>query len=354
MEDGAHKQPSAAALAIVREAARETRLPEEFGGVAVTDFDVPSLVLLGTLHRHYSRDGVVRLAPRPIQPDWPLLAKQADDVVLDDLTSVQALAALLDAIGDAVAVRALIILRQGLAAVAREIQRREVAGARLSDLYRALTEIPSESLPREVARKFFLPPRAMRIGIGWTEENLETATAEAMLYAVEALRAGPLAISYARLDAGSPFRKFLGRVAGWDDVAWQFLAEDIETEHRELPDAVRLANVPQDAGRIIDATLHREGRRPALILRRAADITDVTVGKSRTPAEELEYRARVARQAALDARFDTIVARYPPAVRRAAAMWFREGATDEEAARVGKVRLRTWQRRKQEITKKLR
>jgi hypothetical protein len=145
---------------------------------------------------------------------------------------------------------------------------------------------------------------------------LKVAHELAMACAVEAIQAGPLVLSYPRLDAGSPFRALLGAVPGWDDIAWQFLFEDVDTEHQAATEAVRLANVPRDAGRIIDATLQRERRRP-LILRRVADIVEAEMSEARTPAEEIEYRASLARQADRERRLDAIIARCRPGVRRA-------------------------------------
>ena len=180
------------------------------------------------------------------------------------------------------------------------------------------------------------------------------AVGAAFALLIETLRAaGPS--DYAAWAEASPFKAMRPSLPSWDEVASRLLEEEIRLALAELPTALLVAKVPDEARRSMATVERQERDRRSILRRQPGDVTDETVAEptASSPDEAFQRRERERTEAERAAKIEALLRSYPKSVRLALRATV-AGATNDDAARVGRLSLRAFKRHKMIFIRQLR
>lgn len=333
---------SVESLEFVRAALAELPPAESVLRLAPLDLEPRALVQLTVFTRHLCRDAVLRSASLPARPEWSVLARQADEVVRTDLATVEAIAEWLDGIEDTATVYAFLLCRHVLVALGAELTRRRADGAELAAAYQAIRYDGGHGPLAVVMRALRLRPGPDR----------DEAGANALALLVEALEGvGHGGDDYATWATASPFRSLRPPQPRWDRAAGHHLDWEMRYALSAPPSALLAAHIPGEAARAEETRQRRERDQRVILRRGPADVAQEGIlaePRSAPPDGVLEQRHA---QGAKDMRarqVEALLRGYKPAERQALRAML-GGATDEDAAKRGRLTLRTYQRQKRKF-----
>jgi hypothetical protein len=309
------------------------------------------------LTRAWLRDGVVRVATLPNDPDWDDVAYRADLVAREELVSLSVMAKLLDGIEEPAVVAMLMVLRSVLVALGSEIDRR-LSENKAERAYVGLAQ------GEETADKDLIAALKLRTTT-WSGRpvDFEERNATAFEHVVVLYRAAQersLADLTGQVDdptraVDSPFRRYRPEAPpGWESVAGLFFSEEARWLVEDYLPALRgvLSQAGPEIRKLQDTQAKRESRR-RIVLRRDPKSAATTSGSPAMPSplEEAERRD-TAKQGS--AGLAILEVRYGSRVLRAVQTQLESrDVTDEKAADLAGLALRTYQYRKAGILRQL-